>query len=349
MPSFRTLHVTELIAQRPGLQRVRLDDGSRAYALTQLIGTVEIGDQVVVNTTAVDLDLGTGGWHVVHWNLAHRELMQPGPGHIMKVRYTSLQTDTGALEEVAGAVAAGIPDLGGVPVVVGSLHSQLGVIAAVAAHLRPGIRVSYVMTDGGALPMALSDLVADLVSRQLLTGTVTAGQAFGGDLEAVSVASALQIAVQVQHADLIVCTMGPGVVGTGTALGTTALEVASILSFAAGLGAHPVAIVRASDADARARHRGISHHSSTALRLTAVPVDVPVPPELFGLAASLFPAHRVLSIDPPDVATIFADLDLSVTTMGRSPNDDALSFRTVAAAGHHAVNSVGSGDTVCAE
>ena len=28
------------------------------------------GDRVVVNTTAVDLGLGTGGWHVVHWNLA---------------------------------------------------------------------------------------------------------------------------------------------------------------------------------------------------------------------------------------------------------------------------------------
>jgi len=23
-----------------------------------------------VNTTAVDLGLGTGGWHIVHWNLA---------------------------------------------------------------------------------------------------------------------------------------------------------------------------------------------------------------------------------------------------------------------------------------
>jgi hypothetical protein len=349
MPSFRTLRVTELIAQRPGLQRLLLDDGSRAYALTQLIGPVAIGDEVVVNTTAVELQLGTGGWHVVHWNLARRELVQPGPGHIMKVRYTSLQADTGALEEAADTVTAAVPDLGGVPVVVGGLHSQLGVIAAVVARLRPGTRVSYVMTDGGALPMALSDLVADLVSRQLLTGTVTAGQAFGGEAEAVSVASALQIAVEVQRADMVVCTMGPGVVGTGTALGTTALEVASILSFASGLGARPIAVVRASEADRRDRHRGISHHSSTALGLTAVPVDVPVPPELFGLATSEFPAHRVLSIDPPDIAAIFADLDLSVTTMGRGPSDDALSFRTVAAAGQHAVNSVGSGDTVCAE
>ncbi|MBI5088610.1 MAG: DUF3866 family protein [Actinobacteria bacterium] len=192
MPSFRTLRVAELISERPGLQRIRLDDGSRAYAVTSLVGDVAIDDEVVVNTTAVDLGLGTGGWHVVHWNLARRDLHQPGPGHIMKLRYTSLQADTGAAEEQAGTLTPGLPHLGGVPVVAGSLHSQLGVVAPMVAHLRPGTRVSYVMTDGGALPLALSDLVATLREAELLAGTVTAGQAFGGDYEAVSVASALQ-------------------------------------------------------------------------------------------------------------------------------------------------------------
>ena len=56
---------------------------------------------MVLNTTAVDLGLGTGGWHVVHWNLAREELDEPGPGHIMKLRYTSLQVDAGAAEEHA--------------------------------------------------------------------------------------------------------------------------------------------------------------------------------------------------------------------------------------------------------
>jgi hypothetical protein len=82
----------------------------------------------------------------------------------MKVRYTSLQVDTGAAEEHLDAGAAGegaplLPHLGGVPVIVGSLHSQLGVAAAVAHAQRPGLRVVYVMTDGAALPIALSDLV----------------------------------------------------------------------------------------------------------------------------------------------------------------------------------------------
>jgi hypothetical protein len=113
---------------------VELDDGSRAYVLTQLIGDVAPDDEVIVNTTAVELGLGTGGWHVVHWNLSRRTLHQPGPGHIMKIRYTSLQCDTGAAEETALPAAADdgrLPHLRGVPVLVGSLHSQLGVAAAV--------------------------------------------------------------------------------------------------------------------------------------------------------------------------------------------------------------------------
>ena len=67
--------------------------------LTQLTGPVDVGDAVVVNTTAVELGLGTGGWHVVHWNLARDEWSEPGPGHIMKARYTSLQADVGSTEE----------------------------------------------------------------------------------------------------------------------------------------------------------------------------------------------------------------------------------------------------------
>jgi hypothetical protein len=340
MPSFRTLRVTELISERPGLQRVRLEDGSRAYAVTGLVGDVAVGDELVVNTTAVDLALGTGGWHVVHWNLARRELDLPGPGHIMKLRYTSLQADTGAAEEAADRLTTGVPDLGGVPVLAGSLHSQLGVVAAVIGHARPGTRVSYVMTDGGALPLALSDLVASLRSAGLVTGTVTAGQAFGGEHEAVSVASALQIAVELQDAELVICTMGPGVVGTGTALGTSALEVASVLSFAHHLGARPVAVVRASEADARDRHRGISHHTATALAMTDVPVDVPVPPELVEAARQRFGTHRVVEVEPPDVGSVLDAAGLTVTTMGRAPVDDPLSFRTVAAAAVHAVESL---------
>ena len=59
-------------------------------------------------------------------------------------------------------------------------------------------------TDGAGLPLALSDLVAALTDRGLIDATVTCGQAFGGDYEAVSVHSALAIARHVAGADAVV-------------------------------------------------------------------------------------------------------------------------------------------------
>jgi hypothetical protein len=329
---------------------VLLDDGSRAYVLTQLTGDVASDDEVVVNTTAVDLGLGTGGWHVVHWNLSRRTLEQPGPGHIMKVRYTSLQCDTGAAEESALAPAArdgGLPHLGRVPILVGSLHSQLGVAAAVLKALRPTLRVSYVMTDGAALPLALSDLVAHLQERGLVDGTVTAGHAFGGDLEAVSVPAALQLAVEAQGADVVVCVMGPGVVGTSSALGTTAVEVSSVLTWAAQLGAQPVPIVRASSRDQRERHRGLSHHTRTALALTPGPLHVPVP-RGSELARMIDLPHRAVEVETADVAAVMSAASLVVTTMGRGIAEDRLFFDAVCAAASHAAQLANADGTVAA-
>src|ERR1700757_1501305 len=99
MPSFRTGTVLRELEARRGLQRVEVDFGdgpAPAYVLTQLTGPVAPGDRVVVNTTAVELGLGTGGWHVVHWNLARGEWSEPGAGHVMKARYTSFQADVGS-------------------------------------------------------------------------------------------------------------------------------------------------------------------------------------------------------------------------------------------------------------
>ncbi|HEV7888311.1 MAG TPA: DUF3866 family protein, partial [Acidimicrobiales bacterium] len=105
MPSFRTGAVDSVLSERPGLQRVTVD-GERAYVLTELIGPVALGDRVVVNTTAVELGLGTGGWHVVHWNLARNAFDGPRRGHVLKLRYTSLQADVGVAEEAPGYAPA---------------------------------------------------------------------------------------------------------------------------------------------------------------------------------------------------------------------------------------------------
>ena len=323
MPSFVTATVTEVLSERPGLARVATDAG-RAYALVELTGPVAVGDRVVLNTTAVELGLGTGGWHVVHWNLAREAWSRPGPGHIMKLRYTSLQHDAGAAEEDNPDLPASLP---GVPVVACSLHSQVAVVAAVVRRLRPDARIAYVMTDGAALPIALSDLVHALREQSVLDVTVTAGHAFGGDLEAVGVPSALALAHHVAGADLVVAGMGPGVVGTASALGTTAVEVAAVLDAAAALGAQVALCARASSADPRPRHRGVSHHVRTILGLAAVSPAVPLPP---GLVAEVVGARAV---EGPDPAAVLDAFGLAVTTMGRGPAEDPAFFAAASSAG----------------
>jgi Protein of unknown function (DUF3866) len=323
MPSFVTASVTEVLSERPGLTRVATDAG-RAYALVDLTGPVAAGDRVVLNTTAVEYGLGTGGWHVVHWNLARDAWSRPGPGHIMKLRYTSLQHDAGAAEEEHPDLPSSLP---GVPVVACSLHSQVAVVAAVVRHLRPDARIAYVMTDGAALPIALSDLVHALRERGVVDVTVTAGHAFGGDLEAVAVPSGLALAHHVAGADLVVVGMGPGVVGTASALGTTAVEVAAVLDAAAALGARVALCARASSADPRPRHRGVSHHVRTILGLAAVRPAVPLPAALAGEVVG------ATVVEGPDAAAVLDAFDLAVTTMGRGPAEDPAFFAAAASAG----------------
>ncbi|MGE3834025.1 MAG: DUF3866 family protein [Acidimicrobiia bacterium] len=340
MPSYATGVVTAILAERDGLQRV-LVGSSRAYVLTQLIGTVAVGDRVVVNTTAVELGLGTGGWDVVHWNLERDTWRQPGPGHIMKLRYTSLQVDTGAAEELSAEVLAEADDLAGVPVVACALHSQVACVAAAFKHARPTGRVAYVMTDAAALPLALSDLVADLRRTGLVDVTVTAGQAFGGDHEAVNLPSALVTARHLGRVDLVIAGAGPGVVGTATRLGHTGLEVGAVLDATDLLGGRPVAAARFSLADARLRHQGVSHHTLTALgRACRARATVAVPRGPFGdraradlEAAGLGALHRLVTVDDPGLPGLLAAHGLEVRTMGRGPDDDPGFYAVAGAAG----------------
>jgi hypothetical protein len=345
VPSFRTGTVLRLLEERRGLQRVEVDLGDgpeRAYVLTQLTGPVEAGDRVVVNTTAVELGLGTGGWHVVHWNLAREEWREPGPGHVLKARYTSLQADVGSTEEHEVALID-CDTIEGMPVVAAGLHSQLPAVAAAFKDAAPEARLIYVMTDGAGLPLALSDLVAALTDRGLVDATVTCGQAFGGDYEAVSVHSALATARCVAGADAVVVAMGPGVAGTGTRLGFSAIEVAPVLDAAAALGGQPIACLRASFADPRPRHQGLSHHSATALGLACRSrVTVPLPlvggPEEETLraavaAAGLDSRHDVVVVKPPDILGLFEKHGLTVTSMGRPAAADPVFFACAAAAG----------------
>ena len=143
--------------------------------------------------------------------------------------------------------------------------------------MHPDARVAYVMTDGGALPAAFSRAVAGLADAGWLAATLTVGQAFGGDHEAVTTHTGLLAARHVVGADVTVVAQGPGNVGTGTRWGYSGVACADALHAADVLGGRSVASLRVSGADRRERHRGISHHSRTAYgRALLTPADVPV-------------------------------------------------------------------------
>ncbi len=345
MPSYRSGEIVTLLEARPGLQRVEVDLGNgpeRAYALTQLTGPVALGDRVVVNTTAVELGLGTGGWHVVHWNLERDDWSEAGPGHIIKGRYTSIQTDVGSAEEHLEALAE-IESIDGMPVVVAALHSQLPAVAAAFRAAQPHGQLAYVMTDGAGLPLALSDLVADLGAKGLVNTTITCGHAFGGDHEAVSIWSALAVARHVARADVAVVVMGPGIVGTNTRLGFSGMEVGSVLDVAHALGGVAIACLRVSFADRRDRHHGLSHHSATALRLAARERALVAVPELPAEQAARLRAdlgaagidrrHELVDVAAPDVLGLFERYGLEIVSMGRPAADDPALFQAAAAAG----------------
>jgi hypothetical protein len=259
------------------------DGDAVALAYPALVGTPEPGDAVLLNTTAVSLGLGTGGYHLVVAVPGRLPDDHEGPGHLVKARYTPLQaTVLGVSEEASphrDALAAAT-SLDGLPVVVADLHSALPAILVGIRSRAPEARVAYVMTDGGALPLWLSRTVAAV--RPLLAGTVTAGQAFGGDLEAVTLHEALLAAHVVLRADVAVVTQGPGNLGVGTPWGFSGVAAGDAVNAVAALGGRPVASLRLSDADPRERHRGVSHHSRTAygrVALARADVVVPVLPE----------------------------------------------------------------------
>lgn len=356
MPSFKTGKVVGILEERAGLQRVEVDLGKgseHAYVLTQLTGDVATGDQVIVNTTAVELGLGTGGWHVVHWNLERTTWSERGPGHIIKSRYTSLQADVGSAEEHATAEFAHVESIDGMPVVAAALHSQVPAIAAAFKSAAPTSRLGYVMTDAAGLPLVLSDLVAELRDRKLIDATITCGHAFGGDYETVSIYSALAVARHLASMDAVVVAMGPGIVGTATRLGFSGIEVGQALDAADALGGIPIACLRASFADHRERHQGVSHHTRTTLRLACRAGTLVALPAVGGddearlradLADSgLFDRHEVMSVDPGDILGLLASHGLAITSMGRTAEEDPILFQCAAAAGRLAAGRLAAG------
>jgi hypothetical protein len=368
-------HVRKLIYECEEIQEIEVETErgvkGRAISYPAFGWKVEEGDTVLLNTTAEELALGSGGVHFVHTVLnrpvtdSSRINATPdkNKGHIMKLRYTPMQMAALSVEEPSSpyhALFQGKGDLKGTPVLIGELHSMLPALVSWIrwewekegdSHCefsdgQSFPRIAYVMTDGAALPIAWSKHVRELKRLGWIKDTVTVGHAFGGDLEAVNLYTGLIAAKEVLQVDIIVVMMGPGIVGTGTSYGFSGLEVADIIHATTLLGGLPIAIPRVSFGDPRERHQGISHHSLLTLgKLSLTPAVIPLPvhPEISGIRqvidkqmneAKWREKHWVLQI-PVDLEEITEALSVypqTISTMGRDFTKDPVFFQTLGAA-----------------
>lgn len=365
MIHWRSGVVREVTGARAGVVRLRVDvDGidTPALALTALVGSPVPGERVLVNVSALRRGLGTGGYALVVANTSTQPADPPtAPGHIVKARYTPLQQMVLALEEQESPhheamrehrdITAG--HLRGLPVVVAELHSALPAVVAGIRDLAPRARVGYVMSDSAALPLALSDTVAALVDAGWLATTITAGQAFGGEYEAITVHSALLAARHVLGCDVVVVAQGPGNAGSSTTWGWSGLSSADVLNAVHVLHGHGIAVPRVSASDPRPRHRGLSHHTHTVLSralLGAADIVLPdsdgrgwplVREQVTRAVATSAGTPRVVLRSDAGVQLALATSPVALSSMGRAAAQDVSPFLTAALAGRHAATLIG--------
>lgn len=359
---------------------VATNDGrvQKAIHYTDVCAPLREGDRVKLNATADELGLGSGGYHFVCETVSERldasgccepeadletQTTRPHPGHIMKLRYTPSQRAVLAAEEPASphhALFAEARTLEGMPVLIGELHSMVPVASVWIRGERSNgafpLRVSYIMSDGGALPISFSRHAAMLREGGWLCGTVTYGHAYGGELETVNKFTALLAARHVQAAHIAIAAMGPGIVGTGTPFGHTATEMAELVHAVRALGGVPIVIPRVSFADFRMRHAGASDHLLKTLgMLTLARAIIPLPErwsaeEKQAVARQLQSSgcderhdiEWVRGVNAQEVESRLAAYPAEITTMGRGLRDDPSFYLCVCAAAQAAVSRVRS-------
>jgi hypothetical protein len=198
-----------------------------------------------------------------------------------------------------------------------------------------GIRLGYVQTGGGALPGSYSRDVAVLRERELLAGHITAAPSYGGELEAISVAGAIDAAVNSLAWDAVLVAPGPGIIGSETRLGHGGMAALESAHSALALGLPVLLAPRLSSADPRERHRPVSHHTMTVLRMLLGAVEIPVPAGNAVVTARLADAaawrHRIHEASA-DLEG-YAAAGLPARVMGRGLEEDPLFFAAALAAG----------------
>ena len=196
-----------------------------------------------MNVQARELELGSGGFDILHANLTRGLELEPEPGaHVMTLPYTSLQHAVRHGEEDALARVARRD--------CRSSAARCTRRSCPCVRRSPGSSVAYVQVAGGALPVSLSDAVRALRARRLLAFTVAAAPCVDADVQAVNVYSALAYAATRAVPTRSCARSAPASSARARPLGHGGLAAAQAVNAAAALGGRPVLAPRVSGADA---------------------------------------------------------------------------------------------------
>ncbi|MDO5044594.1 MAG: DUF3866 family protein [Coriobacteriia bacterium] len=325
-----------------------------ALLYTQLLGMCKPGDKVLVNCTALDLRLGTGGYDFVLaiQNTKENQVLFDNQklDNSMKLRYTPLQSNTALLEDEASfyhELLAEADSISGMPVVACELHSQVFLVAQAIKTQKPQAKLAYIYTDQGALLASISKNLRQAQKQKLIDWTITAGQALGGDFEVQNIYTGLLAAKHVLQADLAIIAIGPGISGTATKFGHGGVLVGEYVNATASLGGIPIACLRISEADKRRRHQGVSHHSLVALSHIALACSHIAIPEIKDeqVKEKVFAQLDESGILAKHICHEFAStkpdsFGLEVLSMGRPYSADPVFFEASYAAGYLAASFI---------
>lgn len=345
----KKVNVEEILYEDGEIQLLKTTaSAKKALLYLAITPRAKENDQIIVNATSTELKLGTGGMDIVIsvlGALPKQDLSRNG--HIIKARYLPHQHSVQAVEAQESQYHQLFKQqsfsLNEKKILIGELHSMIPLCFWGMDLLKKEGKMVVIISDEASIPLSLSDHIRALKKDQRFI-TITIGQAFGGTYEAVNLPTALQFATEFLNGDLILITLGPGVVGTDTRFGFSGIEQASWANVVGSLGGIPVWIPRLSEADNRERHRGISHHTLTPLKIFTYPECIVPLPVISGLLAekinkqvkefNLQHQIRWVAKEPLEVLVehCLANSPLPIKTMGRQYQDDRLFFLGVAAA-----------------
>lgn len=363
-PASRVEYLTVSISEAPA-QADNFLPGQKLRAVNYIDqnGLAKVGQTLLIECSALAKNLGTGGAAMVKaiFDELPADNLPAHHGHIMKARYTPSQTMVLAVEEQDSPyheIMKQAETLDGVPVVALGLHSQLPAVLTGIRQVKPEAKVVLVYSDGAALPVAFSGLVVALRKLGWLDTVIAAGQAYGGDLEAINTLSGMLAAKHVCQADIILVGQGPGNAGTATPYGYSGMELAGILTNTVCAQGKAICCLRMSNADFRERHLGISHHTRNILqRFVPLPVNIAVPEFceegeaqqklLAGDFQSLVDSqlaslahHNLQKVSTAGLYQTLLDSPVKLSTMGRSFEEDPAVFLAAGVAGILAAQQV---------